>query len=231
MKNNIKTLLSIFFLAAFAILAKAETPVQSGFYERDGEQRPGIRAVFDASPDEVKDAFEDYMKDKYDVKLKGTGLFTNKDELYAEKVIIEQIINKNINFYARIVESETTEDQTTMTLFASLGYDVYINQEDYKDGFQTMMNMATQFVSTFVPAYHEEKISATQEELEDLTEELEEYNEEMADSQEQIEDLKKKIEKLKKKADKKKEAVEEQKAILRKQEARYQAAKKSMANK
>ena len=51
---------------------------------------------------DVRDAFQDFLKKNYDVKLKGDGLFSNKDVLYAEKVKINTISDKNLDFYAKI---------------------------------------------------------------------------------------------------------------------------------
>lgn len=220
MNNLFQKISGIFIALLFVFTANASTIID-GYFERDGQKRPGVRAVFDASPDEVKKAFKKFVKDNYDTRLKGIGLFSNKDELYAEKVIIPALSEKNINFYAQIIEYQKDDEQTILTTFTSLGYDVYLNEEDYPDGYQAMIDMVNDFVTQFVPNYHQEKIANTKKELEDLQDDLADYEKEVADSQEEIEELKEEIEKLQSKKEKKQKAIEEKKSLLKKQENRY----------
>lgn len=147
------------FLAFFCTsLLRADLAIDQGYYTRDGEQRPGIRVMIDNKPDDVKKAFEKFMRKNYKLKLKGTGLFTNKDELYAERVIVKEIINKNINFYAEIIEAEGEEERAKMTIFASLGYDVYIGDSNYEDEFDILVGIVNEFVADYVPEMYEDRI-------------------------------------------------------------------------
>lgn len=195
MKTTIHKLITLLFILLLALPIYAVS-VETGTYERDDEQRPGIRVYLDVNTDDVRDAFIDYLKDQYDFKLKGNGLFADKDELYAEKVMVKEIINKRINWFTEIIESDRSDSKTRMTIFVNLGYDVYLSEEQYEQSFDKVYQIVTDFMRTYVPNYHEELISETQEVIADLKEDTNDLKEDIQKNQKDIEDLKAEIEEM-----------------------------------
>ncbi len=171
----------------------------SGTVKYDEKERPCIHVKVESEPKELKGAWQDFIKDNYDVKLKGFGFLANKDILEAEKVKFEQISQKEMNFYTKFSqENESTE----MCVFASLGYDIFINKNEYPEEYRTMKNIVERFIGQYVPAYYEKQVDETQGELSDLEKEIGNLESDISNNKKQVEKNRKEIEKLQSKNEK-----------------------------
>ncbi|MET6991738.1 hypothetical protein [Sediminicola arcticus] len=103
-----KLLISYLLLNLMAIGSiYAQTIVtKNGAITHNNELRPCIVVSLDPKPDDLKEAWRDYLNDTYDFKLKGIGFLQNKDLLSAEEVTIKKISSNKIEFYTNIVENE-----------------------------------------------------------------------------------------------------------------------------
>ncbi len=155
------------------------------------ETRPALQVILEPTPDEVKDAWEDYMKDEYDVKLKGTGLFANKDVLRAEEVTIKEVSPNAMNFYTRVIEKGKN---TEMSVFAEFGYDLYISKEKYPEPYAKIKSMVDGFLNTYLPKYYQEKLEESQEIFQDLDKDVSKLSDDISDHQKEIEKLTKEME-------------------------------------
>lgn len=166
-KNIGKTLISTFILLGLILNLSFAQDIQTfeSSVEYEDQTYPSYSSIITPETDEVKEAWEDYIKDNYKVKLKGTGLFSNKDVLYAEQVQIDPLSSKNMDFYTRIIEEG---DRTRMDVFGSFGYDVMLSRGNDQGNFDKLNNMLENFLSSFVPAYYEEKLAEMKEELENM---------------------------------------------------------------
>lgn len=196
MKSIINKLTLFLLLFSFALPTYAVS-IETGIYERNEEQRPGIRVYLDVRTDDVRDAFIDYLKDQYDFKLKGDGLFANKEELYAEEVLVKEIIDKRINWYTEIIESDRNSSKTRMTIFVNLGYDIYLSEENYKGAYDKVYQIATSFIESYVPNYYNELISETKETIVDLEEDTNNLKDDIQKNLKDIEKLEAEIEEMK----------------------------------
>jgi hypothetical protein len=188
-------------LLFFLFLSSLVTPlsavdVQKGIYEREKNSRPGIRIYLNIDVDAVKDAYEGFLRKNYDFKLKGNGLFTNKDELYAKRIMVEEIIDKQLNWYAQIIPAPRNDHKTQMTIFVSLGYDIYLNEQKYPEAFQKVYDLNIDFLEQFVPEYHEEQIEATTDQVKDLEKDTNDLEKDIRKSNKRIEKLKAEIRKM-----------------------------------
>lgn len=159
------------------------------------EERTSVKVLLEPNPKTVKKAFEDWMKDKYDVNLKGIGFLSNKDVLSAEQVTIPEISNKEMDFYAKVVENNGT---TEMNLFASYGYEIHITPEKYPKEYKAINRLASSFLNDWLPIYYENEIESVSERLEDLRDDRTKMQETIADNKKEIEKLIKENEKLNK---------------------------------
>lgn len=110
--------------------------------EHNKGYRDAIVAEIEPSSKKVKGTWKSYLNDNYDVKLKGFGLFTNKDVLYVEGVKLNELSKKRINIYTKFKNAGGT---TKMIVFASLGYDIYFSQQEYPEEFNKMRMIVSAF--------------------------------------------------------------------------------------
>lgn len=160
----------------------------------DGKERMSVSTIIAPEPDVVKEAFEDWMKDEYDVKMKGSGLFTDKDVLTAEEAKVSVISPKFIDFYARSVPSG---DQTQFSVFASFGYNVHIEPETYPQEFAAMQDLHYAFVSEFLPQWYQEQIGDTEEVVADLSDDIESFKDDMDKNLKDQAELREEMEEMK----------------------------------
>jgi cell division protein FtsB len=167
---------------------------------------PCIEVFIEPHPDEVKDAWEDFIKDNYDIKMKGNGLFTDKDVLSAEQVNFNVVSNKQMDFYTRIVEDDK---HTKMCVFGSFGYDIPISKKEFPNEYEAMENITSRFLKSYLPVYYNEWINKTQERLTDLQDDQKDMHDKIEKNKKEIEELTKENEELVKELVKNKDNLKE----------------------
>jgi len=190
--------------------------VRHTLVEYDEQDRFALAVNFEAPPKAVKEAWTDFLKSELDLKLKGFGFLTNKDLLKAEKVSVPELSDKELNFYTLFNEEE---ERTIMNVFASFGYDIFINQQDHPKAYSALRGLVNSFVRGYVPAFYEEKIEETAEVVEDLEEEVADLNKSINKNKADIEDNKKEIEELQEENEEKSASLEEKKQMLEQRKA------------
>ncbi len=224
MKN---ILILIFLLSTLPLYA---LKIETGLFQRDGQERPGIKLTMDIPVKQVKKAFQDYLKDNYDIKLKGMGLFTNKDELYAEEVVIKPMIDKNLNFYAQIIENNSDAGKTSMTIFAALGYDIYISDRNYPDDFSAMMDIAVGFANNYIPSYYEGQIKVSEEKQSDLKGSIKDLEKSIANNEKDIEKLREEITNMQQELEENRSQLTDAELQLQTRRNQLKEAKKVISN-
>jgi len=205
MKSSLLTTL-VFICLLLNLPGRSQGVVpQKSTIEHNDKNRPCLKAVVRPMPKTLKKAWQDYLKDSYDFKIKGIGFLTNKDLLTAEKVTVNEISPKAMDFYTKIVEHE---DGSEMSVFASHGYDIYISKEKLPSEFAAMKGIFQEFLQNFLPQYHQELIKDTQKKIKGL-------EGDRKSMEKQIRKDKRKIEKLNKEIDKINEALISNKSELR----------------
>ncbi len=192
---NIRNSLAAVVLILMSIFAAnaQNLTVENAMVTIDDKQVAAVKVMMNPSPSKVKDEFRDFIKDKYDVKMKGIGFLSNKDILSAEGVQIPAITSKNMDFKAKVVENG---DNTEMYVFGMLGYDVNISPEKYRDEYRAMKNITISFLNEFLPEYYQDRVDETQDMLSDLRDDRNDLRDDIADNKEKITNLQKENKKL-----------------------------------
>ena len=213
MKNLIFTLTSICIIGVNISLTAQSLDITNGKTEYDGADRPAIHVKMEPATKDVKDAWKDYIKDRFDVKLKGFGFLSNKDVLTGEKVTIREISPKEMDFHAKIVEGEYGTD---MMVFASLGYDIYLtpHDSDYAPSYNALETVVYDFLRKYLPNHYSGQIEKAQSVVSDLTDNQSDLEKDITSNEEEIEKMKQKIEELKKENEKKTEQLSSTKVKL-----------------
>lgn len=193
-----KILLNLFIIFLIPIFVAAQLPlsVSQSTVKYKGDEHPCIEVILQPEAKAVKKAWEDFLKDQYDVNLKGIGFLANKDVLSAEKVNFPELSDKEMDFYTKVVEKKGA---TRMSVFASLGYDIYIAPEgDYAKGFRTMEDIVGQFLAHYLPEYYQNTIEEIESQVSELQETYSDQETTLTENRRQIEDLEKQIKDLRK---------------------------------
>ena len=139
----------------------------------------------------TKKAWKQFVKDHYQAKVDGMGLFANKDVLTAEAVMIPTLKVSPVDLYFKAIPMDSL---TKISLFA---YDSS-NQPitDQSHSYQGLENLMHHFLKNFLVDYHQEEISASQSHLEDMIEQSDNIEEEIVGHQESIQEMEDEIENL-----------------------------------
>ncbi len=122
----------------------------------ENKLRTCLTVEYDANPNFVKKAFKDYCKDNFDVKIKGYGFLSNADILLAEDAVINNVSEKRLNIYNRILETPSGGSESK--LFISFGYDFFVSPTDFPDAFTNMYNLLNNFSLKMLMDFYAEDV-------------------------------------------------------------------------
>lgn len=178
--------LSLLLYSLFPVLLGAQgLAVENSQIEYEDYQVTSVQVKVSPDRSSLQDAFEDWIKDKYDVKMRRPGLFGDKTIRQAEAVRLPSISSGQINLFTKTVAQD---GYTEMNLFASRGLANFMD-DDNEMAFRAMENMMTAFLADYLPVYYQEQVDEAKESLSDLKDELEDVEDDYADNQETIADL------------------------------------------
>lgn len=158
----------------------------------DGKSRPCLFIKVDPEAKTLKEEWNDFLKDNYDLKLKGIGFLANKDLMSRKEVIVDEISTNAMNFYTEIIEGETGSE---MRVFASFGYDIYIDASMQKE-YAALRSMMVTFLNDYIPNYYQEIIDDTEKVVSNLSKDESKLKKSIAKDSKKITKLKSEIESL-----------------------------------
>lgn len=140
--------------------------VTDGNIYHEKSARPCLTITLDPEPGTLKKAWKDFVRSNYEIRLKGYGLFSNRDILSAKEVNQGKLSQKPLNVYTQIISNEN--GGTDIRVFASFNRDTYINEKNYPSEYKALKHMLEAFVQAFMPEYYQNLISNQEEKLDDL---------------------------------------------------------------
>ncbi|MEL7160741.1 MAG: hypothetical protein AAFN92_08285 [Bacteroidota bacterium] len=193
MKKQFRPLLTLAFMLLMSFAATAQVGrIEQTTIEYEDARVDALAVTMKPERKEVQKAFDDWMKDRYDVKMKGGGLFGDKNFEMAEAIVIPAISSENISL---MTQTEERNGETVMTLFASKGLGNYVEDSDYK-AFSGLEDVFDAFLSNYLPEYYEERVAEAREMLEDYQKDYDKAQEDVTDNEEEIRDLQQENEEL-----------------------------------
>ena len=181
------TLLFIFLI--FISFGQNITPAKA-YVQFDGKSRASLDVVVDAEPKALKKAWRDFLKEHYDFKLSGIGLFSNKDILTAEEVVVPSISSDAMDFYTKIVSEQ---DGTRMSVFAAHGYDIYINETEYPNEFSKLKHIMSDFLDEYITQMYADRIEVLEKDLDNLVGQQSDLKNSIQKNEEEIKSLENEI--------------------------------------
>lgn len=210
-----KNLFLLFLICASNNLNAQKIQPTDATIQHDGKSRPCLFAEVDPESKTLKDEWNDFLKDNYDLKLKGIGFLSNKDLMSRKETVVEAISPNTLNFYTEIVESESGSE---MRVFVSFGYEIYVDKASLPNEYKAVREMMTTFLNTYVPNYYIEIIAGTEDVLNDLTKDQKKLKKSISKDSEKAAKLSEKIESLKEDVEENKSELEEVETKLSKRQ-------------
>lgn len=224
--RKIKTILAvcIFIATSLSVNAQSITPEKSTI-EHNGSMRPCIVVHLDPTTKTLKKEWVKFLKKEYDFKLKGAGLFRNKDVLYAEELVVPRLSSKQMDFYTQVIEDE---EHSEMKVFVSFGYDIYVNELEYPAEYKAMNEMLVAFLKVYLPSYYSGEMKAATKSVNGLNKEINSLRKDIDKNNREIEEHETEAEKLKMDVKTNKEKLQSAEMKLKETEDRMKAIKEEL---
>jgi hypothetical protein len=178
----------------------------------------------DPEPKTLKKAWNTFLKDNYRFKLKGIGLFANKDLLQAEAVRVGVISKTPVNFFTHIVEDDSGSE---MKVFVS-DQQQYFSSNYQESQFNELADIMKSFLKSYLPQYHQSKINDTEIRISELNQETEDLEEEIAENLESIEEMENEIVEMRKQLESNRAKLVESRIKLEKRKAKLQRKRSTL---
>jgi predicted ribosome quality control (RQC) complex YloA/Tae2 family protein len=192
MKAAVKLSLIILFVFSGLVISAQSNQMQTTKAEYNDRQVDALSIDIRPSRKEVQKAFSDWMKERYDVKMKGGGLFGDKNLEESEAVVIPTISPDNISI---ITQTNEMNGMTQMTLFASRGLGNFVDRSR-EDAFMGLEKLFDAFLSDYLPEYYDQRVTEAEKALADLEKEYEGVERDIEKNQSDMQELRKDNEKL-----------------------------------
>lgn len=182
-KNSIIGGVLLCALAVSQISFSQELLINDGTARYKKDDYPAVVVYMEPKTDDVKKAWKDFLKDRYDVRLRGYGFLTNRDVLSAENVDFDALSTNDIDFYTEVIEDNNL---TKMSVFASLGDNVNIGLgNDYRQYYQ-MKGIVQNFLDTYLRKYYEDQVEDAGKRVSDLEKNRNDKQSTIADNEKEI---------------------------------------------
>lgn len=164
--------------------------IQAANIEFDYSNRDCWQTKIVGKSNDVKRAWKRFLKTEFDVKLKGFGLFSNKDVLSAEETEITTVSSKLINFYTHFKGKKNP----IMKVFASYAGDEsnFINNNSSE--FEKLKEkVIIKFINSYYPKYYNNRVDNTIKKIEKLTKNIKRDKDKITELEKKIKSLKEQI--------------------------------------
>ncbi len=193
------------------------------------EELQTINVTLSPKVETIKDKFESWMSDHYNVNLDGKKLlFFDKEFMTANGVIIPKISQRQIDLKVKVNESKN--GNTQLHVFASYGYNNWITPEDHPQAYRSLRGIVYDFVGEYLPEYYYDKIQKTQDQLKDLTDQNIEFREDILNKEKDIVKLKNEIDELEKDIKSNESLIKKEKEKLRNEKKDYDKITERVSN-
>lgn len=175
----------------------AQQGVAQGTIEHEGAQRSAMIMELKLPKDHAKDHYKEFMKDRYDVRVKGLGFLQNKDLVSLKEVTMPALHTKAMDLYARFDDQGDTGTRMTMT--GRDGYDLYFGPDHAPAVQQRLMGLLGNFKVYALEAYYTELLEEQNDKKKELIGDQEDAVDAIEDNKDEIEANLKDTEKREKK--------------------------------
>lgn len=179
---NIRYAFLLLFLSLSVLHARPAAAqlyeVRSSTINHDKRERPAVKVLIDGTPEWTRDFWQAWLKDTYNIKIKGNGLMGvgKRDLLTAKQVPASSVSGKLIDLYAQVTAPADT--LTELAVFGAFDADTYFDPEKTPTEYASLRNMVQSFASAARLKAYREQIAAAEKELKDTEKEKEKLEKE-----------------------------------------------------
>ncbi len=163
----------------------AQQGVVQGTMEHEGAQRSAMIMELKVPKDHAKDHYKEFMKDRYDVRVKGLGFLQNKDLVSLEEVTMPALHTKAMDLYVLFDYRDKTG--TLMKMTGRDGYDLYFGPDHAPEVQQRLMGLLGNFKVYALEAYYTELLEEQNDKKNDLIGDQEDAVDAIEDNKDEIE--------------------------------------------
>ncbi len=164
-------------------------------YPHDGSMHESVLLDVNADKEEAKKAWNSFIEDVYDVDIKGYGFFMKKDELQTEMVPMSFLSSEDLILNTHF---KSGAKGTEIVVFASDANGSPLNKNQDSQITENLEHLTEEYVSYFLPNYHEEKVDMMSGEYEAIIKDIADKEDDIRKKAEDIEELQEEIKTLEK---------------------------------
>ncbi len=156
-----KIMLIFVILLGIAINARSQVySIKDGSFVNNDMARPCITVEFEPDAKEAGDEWKNFLKKKYDLKLKSD----KKDDLIAEACVFPAISSRTMDLITRFEKNKET-NTTKMHVFVSFGYDMYVSKNEHPTEYNALMGIVKEFSVEFLRKHYSDKLKDMNDDL------------------------------------------------------------------
>lgn len=172
----------------------------------DKKSVPALETQIELSVDASRDYFEDFMKERYDARVKGNGFLSGNKTLTVEQQTLSSIHENAIDMF--IDFKEITEKQSKMFLAARNGYDLYFDSNYAADSRDRLKDLMRSYEDYALQRHYQSILEEEQDLLENLLKTQKKKEKDISKNEKDIANNLKENQKLEKENDKLRQELE-----------------------
>ena len=150
-------------ILSFSLSLTAQEKVSNTTMMIDESSVPSLRIEEALPMDESRDYFEEFMKEKYDVKVMGNGLFSANKRMTIEQVSMSSLHENELDMLIDFEEMGT--NHSVMTLAARNGYDLYFSREYAPESSEGVKDLLSAYEENAIDEHYKAKLETQQKRM------------------------------------------------------------------
>lgn len=165
MKRLLHYLLLLPILLAPVAVRAQLYEVRTSSVNVEKREREALKVQIDGTAQWTRDFWQRWLKDTYNIKLKGDGVFGvgKKDVLAAKQVPMSSVTGKLLDLYSTVTAPADTVAE--LSVWAAMGPDSFLSTAGTPSEFSALRNMVQSFASAARLQAYREQISEAEKQL------------------------------------------------------------------
>ena len=193
---------SLLLLLALMLLGRPTTAqlyeVRQSTTNYEKQERAATKVLVDGTPEWTRDFWQAWLKDTYNIKLKGNGVLGvgKREVLAAKQVPASSVSGKLIDLYALV--TAPSDSVTELAVFGGYDAKTYFSPASTPTEFAALRTMTESFAGAARLKAYQEQVAAAEKELRETEKEKDRLEKERVSLAKNTENNLEKIESLKK---------------------------------
>lgn len=157
--------------------------VRPGTVRFEKKERDAVKVQVDGTAAWTRDFWQSWLKDTYNIKLKGGGVLGvgKKDVMEAKQTQVSSVSGKLLDLYSNV--TSPTDSTTELSVWAALGPDTFLHPDNTVSEYAALRNMVQSFATAARLKAYKEQIELAEKHLKDSEKEKEDLNKDIKNMQ------------------------------------------------